>query len=112
MISSFTSGSFGSSHPWVVPHPKAVESYGAFMLLKIVDISSLVIPSPLVVSIHPIHPHMECDDPTLPDRVVESTSSHDFLDTEFPLDKDIPYIMASMFDPKDEMMQYRSSYPD
>jgi hypothetical protein len=31
MISSFTSGSLGSFDPWVVPHPKEVESYGASM---------------------------------------------------------------------------------
>jgi hypothetical protein len=57
-----------------------------------------------------IHPHMECDQPTPPTWVVDSPSSHDFLDTEFPSDKAILDVMASIDKPKDEVM-HRSYFP-
>jgi hypothetical protein len=38
---------------------------------------------------------MECDQPTPPVWVVDSPSSHDSLDFEFPLEKAILEVMAS-----------------
>jgi hypothetical protein len=58
-----------------------------------------------------LHPHMECDQPTPPTWVVDSLSSHDFLDIEFPSDKAILDVMASIDNPKDEVM-HRSYFPD
>jgi hypothetical protein len=43
-----------------------------------------------------IYPHMECDQPTLPEWVVDSTSSHNFLDTMFPSEEAILEVMASI----------------
>jgi hypothetical protein len=45
MILSFSSGSLGFVNPWVVPHLKDIESYGASMPLIMVDIFDMKIPS-------------------------------------------------------------------
>jgi len=45
IISSYTSGSHGSYDPWVALHPKDVESYGASILLTMVDILNPIIMS-------------------------------------------------------------------
>jgi hypothetical protein len=44
---------------------------------------------------------MECDQPTLSKWVVHSLRSHDFLDTEIPLEEAILEFMASIKNPKD-----------
>jgi hypothetical protein len=44
MISSFIGGSHRFVDPWVVPHPKDVESYGASMPLTTFDIVDPLIP--------------------------------------------------------------------
>jgi len=64
----------------VVPHPKEVESYEESMLLRVVDIASLAILLVLVDTYQQLHHHVECDNPTLLVRVVDSPSSHDFLE--------------------------------
>jgi hypothetical protein len=40
MISSFTSGSLGSSDPWVVPCPEDVEYYGDHMPFTTIDLAN------------------------------------------------------------------------
>jgi hypothetical protein len=47
---------------------------------------------------------MEFDQTTSPVWIVDSLSSHDFLDIESPFDKAILDIMASLDKPKDEVM--------
>jgi hypothetical protein len=84
MISSFTSGSLGFIDPWVVPHPKDVESYGSSMKLTMIDIFDLKIPTKSIDIGQQLHPHTKCDHPNSPTQVVDSLSSHDFLDTHFP----------------------------
>jgi hypothetical protein len=81
MISSFTSGSLGSFNPWVVPHPKDIESYGASMPPTVVDIVDPKIPSTSVDTSQQLHPYMECDPPTSLIWIFDSSCSHDFLDT-------------------------------
>jgi hypothetical protein len=61
MISSFTSRSLGSFDPWVVPHPKDVESYGSSMPLSTVDISFAMISLALVDTGQHLHHHLEFD---------------------------------------------------
>jgi hypothetical protein len=70
MISSSTSGSLGSFDPWVVPHPEDVDSYGASMPLTAVDIVDPTIPSTSTDTGQQLHPHMECDQPTPPNRLL------------------------------------------
>jgi hypothetical protein len=111
MISSFTSGSLGSFDPWVVPHPEDVESYGASMPLTMVDIVDPKSHQHPLDTGQQLHPHMECDQPTPPIWVVDSPSSHDFLDIEFPSEEAILEVMASIENPKDEVM-HQSSFPD
>jgi hypothetical protein len=72
MILLFTSGSLDSFDPWVVPRSKDVDSYGASILLTVVDIVDPSIPSVSLDIGQQLHPHMECDQPTLPTRVVDS----------------------------------------
>jgi hypothetical protein len=108
MISSFTYESLGFIDPWVVPHPKDVESYGTSKMLTMVEILNPKIPlSPTNIG-RQLHPHMECDIPTLLEWVVDSTSSHDILDFEFPSKEAILDIMASIDNPK-EAKNYRES---
>jgi hypothetical protein len=80
MISSFTSASLSSFYHWVVPHPEDVDSYGASMPLTVVEIVDPKIPTKSADTGHQIHPHMECDQPTTPVRVIDSLNSLDSLD--------------------------------
>jgi len=82
--------------------PKDVESYGASILLTMVDIVDLEIPSTSVDTGQQFHPHMECDDPTLTIWVVDSLSSHDFLYIEFPSEEAILDVMDSIDKPKED----------
>jgi hypothetical protein len=111
IISSFTRGSLWYFDPWVVPHPEDVESYGAFMLLTTVEISFPVVPSASIDTGQKLHPHMEYDHPTPPAWVIDSLSSHDFLDNKFPSNKAILDAMASIDKPMDEKT-HLSSFPD
>jgi hypothetical protein len=54
MICSSTGESLGSVDPWVVPHPKDVDSHGTFIASTSID------------SGQQIHPHVECDQPSSP----------------------------------------------
>jgi hypothetical protein len=45
---------------------------------------------------------MECDPPTPPVRVVDSPSSHDTLDFEFPSEKAILEVMDSTNNPRED----------
>jgi hypothetical protein len=69
-------------------------------LLTMVDIVDLEIPSTSTDTGQHLHPHMECDQPTPPVWVVDSPSSHDSLDFEFPSEKAILEVMASIDKPK------------
>jgi hypothetical protein len=74
------------------------------MLLSIVKISSSLILSASFDTVQHLHHRMECDIPTSPKWVVDSPHSHDFLDTKFPSKETILEVMASIENPKDEMM--------
>jgi hypothetical protein len=111
MISSFTSRSLGSFDPWVVPHLEDVDSYGASMPLTTGRYCRSEIPSTSVDIGQQIHPHMECDQPTPPIRVVDSLSSHDILDTKFPSEEAILEVMASIENPKDDVNHRESYFP-
>jgi len=84
MIYVVTSGSLGFVDPLVVPHCEDVESYGESMMLTMVNIFDPKIPSASNDTDQELHPHMECDYPSPPAWVVDSTSSHDSLDFELP----------------------------
>jgi len=111
MISSFTTGSLGSSDPWAVLHLKDVESYGASLPLTTIDIVDPKIPLIFVDIGQQLHPYMKCDKHTLTIQVVDSLCSHNFLYTEFPLDKAILDVMTSIVEPKDEVT-HQSSCPN
>jgi hypothetical protein len=96
MIFSSTSGSLGSVDPWVVPHPEDVDSSYPTHL------SHPTIPSTSIDTGQQLHPHVECDQPSPPIRVVDSLSSHDFLDTKFPSEEAIPEVMASIDKPRED----------
>jgi hypothetical protein len=104
MLPSFTSGSLGSFDPWVIPRPKDFDSYGASMSSTTFDIIDLTIPSTFIDSGQQLHPHMDCDNPTPPIWVVDSPSSHDFLDNELPSEEAILEVMSSLDKPTDEVM--------
>jgi len=108
---SVTNRSLGSFDPWVVPRLEDVDSYGASMPLTTIEILNQTIPSASIDTGQQIHPHMECYQPTLLVRVVNSLCSHDFLDTNFPSEEAILEVMDSIENPKDEMMN-RSCYPN
>jgi hypothetical protein len=57
-------------------------------LSTMVDIFDLTIPSTSIDMGQHLHPHMECDQPTPPERVVDSPRSHDFLDIVLPSEED------------------------
>jgi hypothetical protein len=80
------------------------------LLPTAVKIFNPTIPSNFVDTGHQRHPHMECDQPTLPIRVVDSPISHEILDFEFPSKEDILDITTSIEDPKDEVM-HQSFFP-
>jgi hypothetical protein len=61
MIFSFSSGSLRSFYPWVVPHPKDVESFGASMPLTTVNIGDPTIPSTSTDTGQELHSHIKCD---------------------------------------------------
>jgi hypothetical protein len=84
MISSYTSGLLGYVDPWVVPWPNDIESYEASIPPTIVEmVDSMILSASTDTSQH-LHPHMECDQPTPPIQVVDSSRSHDFIYTKFP----------------------------
>jgi hypothetical protein len=101
MIFSSTHGSLGSVDPWVVPHPKDVDSYGVFAPFTTINIVDPTISLSFVDTGQPFHPHMKCDQPTLPIRVVDSLISHDFLETKFPSKEAIPEVMDSIDKPRE-----------
>jgi hypothetical protein len=102
VISYFTSGSLKSCDPWVVPHLEEFKSYGDTMPLIAVEISSSTILSTSNDSSQQLNPYMECDQPTQHAQVVNSLSSCDFLDFEFPSDEAIIHIMASIDKPRED----------
>jgi hypothetical protein len=53
---------------------------------------------------------MECDQTYPHIQVVDSLHSHDFLDTELPLEESILEFMASIENPKDEVMHQSSFF--
>ena len=83
MIFSSNSASLRSFDPWVVPHVEDVD-YGSTIPLTVVNITNPPIPSSSVDTYEKLHPHVECDQPYPPLSVVDSLSSHDFIDTMFP----------------------------
>jgi hypothetical protein len=111
MVSSFTSGSIGYVGPWVVPRSEDFDSYGASIPLTMVVIVDMEIASTLVYNGHQTHPHMECDKPTPPIRVVDSLSSHDSLDFEFPLEEAILEVVASINNPREDENHQESILP-
>jgi hypothetical protein len=104
MILSFTSGSLRSFDPWVVPPLEDVDKYGASIPLTIVELVDMKIPSASSDTGQHFHSHMDCDQPTFPIRVFDSLNSHDFLDTNLPSKEAILEVMASIENPKDEVM--------
>jgi hypothetical protein len=104
MISSFTSRSIISVDPWVVPHSKDVESSRASMSLTAFEIVNPTIPSTSIDTSQQLHHHMECHQPTPPVRFFDSLCSHDILDFELPSEEAILEVMASIENPKDEVM--------
>jgi hypothetical protein len=64
--------------------------------LTAIEIVDLEIPLASFDTSHQLHPHMECDHPILPIRVVESLCSHDFLNTEFPSEEALSEVMDSI----------------
>jgi hypothetical protein len=105
------SGSLKSFNPWVVPLPQDVYLYGASMPLNLVDIFDPTIISISTDTIKHLHPHMECDHPTLPIRVFDSPHSYDFPDTNLPLEYSIMKVITLIENPKHEVM-HRSSFPN
>jgi hypothetical protein len=110
MISSFTIGSLMSFDPWVVARPKELESYEPSMPLTMVYILYSKIPSSSNDMGDHIHHHMDCDPPNPFTWFIDSLSSHNFLDTEFPSNNTILNFMDSIDNPKDQMM-HQSYFP-
>jgi hypothetical protein len=101
MICSATSRSLRSFDPWVVSHPEDVD-YEASILLITVEIFDLTIPLESIDTGQQLHPPLECDQPSLSTRVVESLSSHNFLDIVLPSEEAIPGFMASINKPGED----------
>jgi hypothetical protein len=112
MIFSSTNESLRSVDPWVVPHPEDVDSYGSFIPLIMVEIVDPTIPLTYIDTSQQHHLHVECDQPSLPIRVVESLKSHDFLDTKLPSKEAILEVMASIDNPKEEKNHLTLLLPD
>jgi hypothetical protein len=112
MTSSYTIGSRRSIDPWVVSHPNDVESSRTTMSLTSVEIIDLEIPLASVDIGHQLHPHMECDHPTLPIWVVDFPSLHDILDSELPSDEAILEVIASIDNPREGENHQESMLPN
>jgi len=110
MISSFTSRSIISVDPWVVPHSEDVESSEASISFTVFDIVNLTIPSTFIDTSQQLHHHMEFHQPTPPVRFFDSLCSHDILDFELPSEEAILEVMASIENPKDEVMHQSSFF--
>jgi len=81
------------------------------MPLILVDIVNPTIPSTYVDIGYHLHPHMECDQPTLPEQVVDYPSSHEFCDFELPSKEAILDVMASIDKPKENDNHHESILP-
>jgi hypothetical protein len=87
MILSSTREFLGSINPWVVPHPKDIDSNREY------------IPSTFIDNGKQIHPYVEFDKKYMPVQVVDSLSSHDFLYRNSPTEEAISEVGASIDNP-------------
>jgi hypothetical protein len=111
MISSSTNGSLESFDPWVVPRFEDVESSRASMPLTTIYIVDPKIPSASPNTSQHLHPHMEGYHPTPSIWIVDSLSSHDSLDFDFPLEEAILDVMDYIDKSKEDEHHLESILP-